>query len=230
MMELVLSLVLAHLVADFMLQTGKSCKDKKERHWKSPHHYVHALIVSALSWLVSWDVCFWWGALMIGVAHLGIDIWKSYHEDEVVWFTLDQVIHLLVIAGVAYAWTGCFDWNLPFCIESRHVVFAVALLICWKPANIFIKLMLKHYSVNMPEDKESGFNAGALIGTIERWLILIFVCLQRYEALGLLIAAKSIIRFGDKETAKTEYVLAGTLLSILIAVLAGMMVIMVLKP
>ena len=33
------------------------------------------------------------------------------------------------------------------------------------------------------------------------------------------------IRFGDKETAKTEYVLAGTLLSILIAVLAGMMVI-----
>ena len=29
-MELVLSLVWAHLVADFMLQTGKSCKDKKE--------------------------------------------------------------------------------------------------------------------------------------------------------------------------------------------------------
>ena len=54
--------------------------------------------------------------------------------------------------------------------------------------------------------------------------------MQRYEALGLLIAAKSIIRFGDKETAKTEYVLAGTLLSILIAVLAGMMVIGVLKP
>ena len=53
---------------------------------------------------------------------------------------------------------------------------------------------------------------------------------DRYEALGLLIAAKSIIRFGDKETAKTEYVLAGTLLSILIAVLAGMMVIGVLKP
>ena len=53
MIELVLSLVLAHLVADFMLQTGKSCKDKKEEHWKSPHHYVHALIVFGLSWLVS---------------------------------------------------------------------------------------------------------------------------------------------------------------------------------
>lgn len=229
MIELFLSLALAHLVADFMLQTGESCKNKKEGHWKSPHHYVHALIVFVLSWLVSWDVCFWWFALIIGVAHFCIDIWKSYREDNVVWFTLDQVIHLLVITGLAYAWAKYHDSNLPFGVELWHVAAAVAMLVCWKPANIFIKLMLKHYSVNMPEEKDSGFNAGALIGTIERWLILIFVCLQRYEALGLLIAAKSIIRFGDKETAKTEYVLAGTLLSILIAVLTGMMVIGVLK-
>ena len=223
--ELVLCLVLAHLVADFMLQTGESCKDKKEKHWKSLHHYVHALIVFGLAWLVSWDVCFWWGALVIGVAHLGIDMWKSYREDNVKWFALDQVLHLVVIAGVAYAWTNCHDWSLPFGIELWYVAAAVALLVCWKPANIFIKLMLKHYSVNMPAEKESGFNAGALIGTIERWLILLFVCLGRYDALGLLIAAKSIIRFSEKDTAKTEYVLAGTLLSIFIAVLAGMMVI-----
>ena len=64
------------------------------------------------------------------------------------------------------------------------------------------------------QEKDGGFNAGALIGTIERWLILIFVCLQRYDALGLLIAAKSIIRFGDSQTNKSEYVLAGTLLSV----------------
>ena len=223
--ELVLCLVLAHLVADFMLQTGESCKDKKEKHWKSLHHYVHALIVFGLAWLVSWNVCFWWGALAIGVAHLDIDMWKSYRADNVKWFALDQVLHLVVIAGVAYAWTNCHDWSLPFGIELWYVAAAVALLVCWKPANIFIKLMLKHYSVNMPAEKESGFNAGALIGTIERWLILLFVCLGRYDALGLLIAAKSIIRFSEKDTAKTEYVLAGTLLSIFIAVLAGMMVI-----
>lgn len=222
--ELFLSLVLAHLVADFVLQTGKTCRDKKERHWKSLHHYVHALIVFGLAWLASWSVCFWWGALIIGVAHFGIDIWKSYREDKVTWFALDQVMHLLVIAGVAYAWILCHDWSLPFGVGLWHVAAAVALLVCWKPANIFIKLMLKHYSVNMPEEKESGFNAGALIGTIERWLILIFVCMQRYDALGLLIAAKSIIRFSEKDTAKTEYVLAGTLLSIFIAMLAGILV------
>ena len=46
------------------------------------------------------------------------------------------------------------------------VAAAVAVLVCWKPANIFFKLMLKHYSVNMPADNANGFNAGALIGTI----------------------------------------------------------------
>ena len=223
--ELFLCLVLAHLVADFVFQTSASCKSKAEKHWRSGHQFIHALIVIALAWLVSWDVRFWWGALIIGAAHLGIDMWKSYRDDNVKWFALDQVFHLLVIAGVVYAWTNCYDWRLPFGIELWHVAAAVALLVCWKPANIFIKLMLKHCSVNMPAEKESGFNAGALIGTIERWLILLFVCLGRYDALGLLIAAKSIIRFSEKDTAKTEYVLAGTLLSIFIAVLAGMMVI-----
>jgi hypothetical protein len=88
--------------------------------------------------------------------------------------------------------------------------------------------MLKHYSVNMPEDDaKTGFNAGALIGNLERWLILAFVLMQHYEALGLLIAAKSIIRFGDAQTRKSEYVLAGTLLSIFIAVVAGLLVGMV---
>ena len=151
-------------------------------------------------------------------------MWKSYHDETVSWFVLDQLLHLAVLCGVVYIWNRCHEWAMPFDIEPWYVAAAVAVLVCWKPANIFIKLMLKHYSVNMPADNDSAFNAGALIGTIERWLILIFVCLQRYDALGLLIAAKSIIRFGDKETAKTEYVLAGTLMSIFIAVMAGLLV------
>ncbi len=217
-------LLLAHLVADFVFQTTASCKSKAEKHWRSGHQYLHALIVFALAWLVSWDVRFWWGALAIGTVHLCTDIWKSYRPEKVTWFALDQTLHVGMLALVAWFWNRINDWSMPFGIKSKYVAVAVAVLICWRPANFFIKLMLKHFSVNMPEENASGFNAGALIGTIERWLILIFVCLGRYDALGLLIAAKSIIRFSEKDTAKTEYVLAGTLLSIFIAVLAGMMV------
>lgn len=222
--ETFLILTLAHLMADFALQTDKICQDKAEKKWWSVYHYVHAAVVFGLSWLVLWKLEFWWCALIIGVTHLGIDIWKSYHEENVAWFVLDQLTHLAVLAGVSCLLCQTFSWEKPFDIELWKVTVVVAVIICWKPANIFIKMMLKHYSVNMPAEKESGFNAGALIGTIERWLILIFVCMQRYDALGLLIAAKSIIRFSEKDTAKTEYVLAGTLLSIFIAVLAGLMV------
>ena len=222
--ELFLCLVLAHLVADFVFQTSASCKSKAEKHEHSFHQYIHALIVFALAWLVSWDSRFWWGALAIGIVHLCIDIWKSYRPEKVTWFALDQTLHVGTLALVACLWCRYYDWRMPFSIEPKYVAAAVAALICWRPANFFIKLMLKYFGVNMPEENASGFNAGALIGTIERWLILIFVCLGRYDALGLLIAAKSIIRFSEKDTAKTEYVLAGTLLSIFIAVLAGMTV------
>ena len=220
-------LVLAHLVADFVLQSNKVCRDKAEKKWKSWYHYVHALIVFGLSWLVSWCLYFWWCALVIGATHFAIDMWKSYREENVTWFAVDQILHIAVMAGVAIRWCSVNEWSMPMDIPVKCVALAIAIIVCWKPANIFIKLMLKHYSVNMPEEKASGFNAGALIGDIERWLILVFVLMQHYEALGLLIAAKSIIRFSEKDTEKTEYVLAGTLMSIFIAVLAGMMVMMV---
>ena len=222
--SLFLCLVLAHLIADFALQTSKSCKHKRDKKWGSAYHYSHAVIVIALAWLASWDWAFLWCALAIGATHFVIDIWKSYREDNVIWFIVDQLLHAAVIAGLAWIWCSMNDWSMPFEIPAKYVALAIAILVCWKPANIFIKLTLKHYSVNMPEEKSSGFNAGSLIGDIERWLILVFVLLQRYDAIGLLIAAKSIIRFGDKETTKTEYVLAGTLMSIFIAVLAGVMV------
>ena len=222
--KLFLCLLLAHLMADFALQTSKTCESKRVKRWSSGWHYVHAAIVFALSWLVSFHLEFWWCALVIAVTHFAIDIWKSYREDKVKWFVTDQLLHIAILVVVAWQWCKCNDWSVPFGITTKYIALAVAVIVCWKPANIFIKLMLKHYSVNIPEEKTSGFNAGALIGIIERWLILAFVIMQRYEALGLLIAAKSIIRFGDKETAKTEYVLAGTLMSIFIAVMAGLMV------
>ena len=224
---LLLNLLLAHLIGDFALQTSKSCKHKRDKKWGSVYHYCHAVIVFVLAWLASWDWAFWWCALAIGATHFVIDMWKSYRKDNVIWFTVDQLLHVAVMVGAAWLWCSMNDWSMPFDIPVKYVALAIAILVCWKPANIFIKLMLKHYSVNMPEEKSSGFNAVALIGDIERWLILAFVLMQHYEALGLLIAAKSIIRFSEKDTEKTEYVLAGTLMSIFIAVLAGMMVMMV---
>ena len=224
-LNLFLYLLLAHLIADFVLQTNEICKSKANKNWRSLYHYVHGAIVFALSWVVLWDIKLWWCALVIGLTHVAVDIWKSYQGNYLRSFIIDRILHTAVLVTVAFLNGKLYTWNLPDIISTKYIALLIAVIVCWKPANIFIKLMLKSYSVKMPEDKSSGINVGALIGNIERWLILIFVVIQRYDAIGLLIAAKSIIRFGDKDTPKTEYVLAGTLMSIFIAVLAGMMVI-----
>lgn len=59
------------------------------------------------------------------------------------------------------------------------------------------------------------------IGIIERLLVLIFVLIDAVEAIGFLLAAKSVFRFGDlrdgTDRKRTEYVLIGTLLSFAVA-------------
>ena len=68
-----------------------------------------------------------------------------------------------------------------------------------------------------------GFKgAGSTIGYLERLLTLTFVLLGEYEALALILAAKSIARFQElKERKFAEYYLIGTLSSILFAMLVG---------
>ncbi len=68
---------------------------------------------------------------------------------------------------------------------------------------------------------ESLEKAGRLIGRLERFLILTFIILKQYEAIGLLVAAKSIFRFSESRKVG-EYVLIGTLLSFTIAILVGL--------
>lgn len=76
------------------------------------------------------------------------------------------------------------------------------------------------------EEGHGNFHSGALIGYTERALMLIFVVLSQYEAIGLLIAAKSILRFSEASSGneKSEYVLSGTLLSLLLAVITGLLI------
>jgi hypothetical protein len=55
--------------------------------------------------------------------------------------------------------------------------------------------------------------------------VFAFVVTGNWEAIGFLLAAKSVFRFGDLKESKdrklTEYVLIGTLISFGIAILVG---------
>ena len=57
---------------------------------------------------------------------------------------------------------------------------------------------------------------------MERFLVLALVLVGQFSAVGLIIAAKSILRF--RSPIKNEYILVGTLLSFGIAVLIGILI------
>ncbi|MFP4217156.1 MAG: hypothetical protein ACLFVH_14650 [Phycisphaerae bacterium] len=70
---------------------------------------------------------------------------------------------------------------------------------------------------------ESEYNAGRVIGILERWLIyLVVVSTQNYNVIALILAAKGFARFRQLDRRQfAEYVLIGTLASLLFTVIIG---------
>ena len=95
------------------------------------------------------------------------------------------------------------------------------------PAAIVMEKMLDAMGDKIELDHKSLPNAGKYIGIIERLFVLMFIILGRWEAIGLLIGAKSVFRFNDLKESNnrklTEYILIGTLLSFGLAVVAGIL-------
>ena len=223
---LFLSLVLAHIIGDFYLQTDKYCQQKETRKFKSWFLYVHAIIIGVLSWMIVPSCNFGLWALLIAVSHFAIDTVKIHCPKGLWSFVIDQLLHLGVLIAISNIYEPAkelplrmIDYSGSFSIQ----LLILAVLLCMKPANILKQLILEKYQVGESESCNNIKNAGALIGNLERILTIVFVLLGQYEAIGFIVAAKSILRFKDTDTAKTEYVLAGTFLSFGIAILCGLM-------
>jgi len=228
--QLILQLIIAHLLSDFILQP-QSWSDKKEANALTVHHFLHIAVVGVLYYIFSFDINFWIAAIILTVLHLITDILKSWliSKDRTKdYFFFDQIIHLFTIIGVVLVYSH-FS-NITFLIDPgiRVVAIVAGFILCAKPANIIIKFLLRSCSIAISDDvggtqnDTSLPNAGKLIGITERYLALSLILLGQYEAVGLIIAAKSILRFSGAK--QSEYVLVGTLLSFGIAVFTGILI------
>lgn len=225
-------LLIAHVLGDFYLQNDKQCRNKDEKKFRSPYLYVHSLVIGLLSWLMVSSSGFWWCAVVIAFSHCVIDLEKSYMTSRgLSAFVCDQLAHIAVMLTVAIYWEINDADSMPLISYVPSVwgaidfpMFFLVVLLCLKPANIFIKLVLARYNVGESKSCSEIRNAGALIGNLERLLTLILVIFGQFDAVGFVVAAKSLLRFKDTDTAKTEYVLAGTFLSFGIAVVLGLCV------
>ncbi|MEX0797173.1 MAG: hypothetical protein WEB67_02155 [Acidimicrobiia bacterium] len=101
------------------------------------------------------------------------------------------------------------------------VVTAVAVLLT-VPANWVVRLVLRLVRVETPEDTN---RAGRWIGVLERLLVFVLVISGQAAAAGIVVAAKSILRFpeisSEPKQIAPEYVLVGSLASWLLAFAAG---------
>lgn len=148
-------------------------------------------------------------------------------------FLIDQILHIFFIVILAKIWLIAnndwqqFAWFQDFAISHPlRTNTIVAMMLALKPANILILLILGACKVSItPNDDHGNFHSGELIGWLERGLMLLFVIMSQYEAIGFLIAAKSILRFNEASSGseKSEYVLTGTLLSLATALALGLL-------
>lgn len=231
-MIILIKLIIAHFIGDFLLQPKSWVEDKENRKAKSVKLYLHILIHGLLALLILWDLNHWLLALLILFSHGIIDTIKLYAQKESnksSWFLIDQVLHIISILGL---WVIFFNPELNFQSWYENTsfwVYAAALLLITIVSGIVMRELMSNWSKALNESNEESLNnAGKYIGMLERLFVFMFVITGNWEGIGFLLAAKSVFRFGDLKEAKdrklTEYILIGTLLSFGIALSAGMVV------
>ncbi|RZK53688.1 MAG: DUF3307 domain-containing protein, partial [Pedobacter sp.] len=224
-----LKLLLAHLLGDFFLQPNAWVTEKEQLKLKSAKLYWHVVIHVALIFLVFMSLSVWKIALVIGATHLVIDAMKlslQKAKTKRLWFFIDQLLHVKsIVACWSYYWSNNIDFS--FLNNDKIWLFAFGAILLTSPAAVFIRVIIARWvpgaNNNTGLSTTSLQDAGKYIGIMERLLIYLFVCTNHFEAVGFLLAAKSIFRFGDLKDAHdiklTEYVLIGTLLSFGIALI-----------
>ncbi|MGY0392754.1 DUF3307 domain-containing protein [Bizionia sp. KMM 8389] len=228
-MIILLKLVLAHIIGDFILQPNSWVKNKEKRKLKSAYLYIHIGIHAALMFLLIYDLSYWPLLLCITLCHFLIDALKLVLQSKKTksrWFFIDQLLHIISIFISYYVYTG-----ISVSTDQFPTEYALLLLTCMvfltNPVSIIMQTIFSKWNIEkLTKDNESLKDAGKYIGVLERLLVFIFIITNHWEAVGFLITAKSVFRFGDLKESKhrklTEYILIGTLISFGIAIITGL--------
>ena len=240
-----LVLGIGHVLGDFYFQTEKISAGKDKRYKGVVIHsleYLFSMLLATVP-VISLDMVL--AAAVVSLAHFCIDSCKylllkgKKIRKTGATFLIDQALHVGTVMVMAYI---MLSWNYvlgeysivknigeTFGIDLVRIArWLLALLIVHVPTNIAIQTLLSGY--RPPEtDKRiitANNRAGRMIGTIERLIMLVFIALDQYSAMGLVLTAKSIARYDKiaKDPQFAEYYLLGTLLSTVSVVLCKVLI------
>ena len=244
--DYLLLLLAAHLAGDFYTQNDALAKKKKDSFsWVIVHGLIYLLmfVLFSLLYVSSKTLLF---AFLAAFIHFAIDALKFVYErrrekssqsitakDKKMIYFIDQALHLVTLSLCAYLFTvlgytfimtksvvQLFETvGLP---ATSFLPWCFLLLFLHKPVNFSMSWLLAPYRPKdkYADDEREDKQAGRLIGTLERYIMIIFIALGQYAAIGLVLTAKSIARYDriTKEEAFAEYYLLGTLLSTLVTI------------
>ena len=236
--------IIAHFLGDFILQSSTMVSNKKTR---VPFFVFHCLIYSALMilslmWFSPVKNAIY-VALIIIISHTVIDYIKiillnrlskmsgDHKTFEFTLFIVDQVLHILIIVCTVHLLYSTNSVGkvlmsyllLHFSSQRLYNMAIIAFLyiICLSPAAVLIKKVFILFSFQNNEDlstKEDIIKSGYLIGVLERVIILTLGLNGQIDAIGFVLAAKSLARFNQlNDKSFAEKYLVGTLLSVAIA-------------
>jgi len=223
---LLIKIIIAHLIADFFLQSKEMVQNKK---WLSKSMAIHIAIVFVMTLFVT---KLFYLSLVISVLHYGIDglkieLLKRIKSKSFV-FLFDQALHFIIIIA-------CWGYYLDITDLAYQAFFAplvnyklslivLGYIAVTTPMGYCIGLITKRYQNKGNNETKTDQN-GFLIGIFERLIIFSFLLIGEYAAIGFLITGKSIIRFSTKnEDIKSEYVLLGTFMSYAMTIVFGLII------
>ncbi|CDT67364.1 DUF3307 domain-containing protein [Vibrio crassostreae] len=241
--DVLIPFLMIHIICDFYLQPNQWVEAKKKYTYRSTELYFHsllhgvALIIPAIALGIDWrsTTCL---VVIIAVSHFIIDLWKvrARNGGKFSYFIIDQTLHVSVLVAIAFHMADGVTIDAVLQDEkfSDGVMVLFAYLLILKPTSIVIGSVLRKFPISDTDTDTdttsiSGLIAGGeLIGYLERVLILTFTLVGSYAAVGFVLAAKSIFRFGElnksDDRSMTEYVLIGSLISVVITTLVGTLI------
>lgn len=240
-----LALYLAHLLTDFVLQSDRSVARKRAGSVLAyvQHGVVHlatamVLLVVALPGLAK-RVDFYELIAGLTLVHLGIDWGKSQLvRSNPAWdgarvFIGDQALHGVTVGisawllvrppfpNVSLSIAGCqphVERILLILVVYVGIIFGGGYLI-----RSLTKSLVKEDLGIAGHTTNEMQNAGLYIGWLERFLVLTALVLHSPATVGLILTAKSIARYPEFKSVRfAEYFLIGTLLSVSLGILGGL--------
>lgn len=230
-MTILLNLLLAHFIADFLLQNRQLVETKK---YSVLPILLHSLIVGGLSYIFVRMLAI---SVFIFISHFIIDFAKNrtvehilkisnqkrFYMIKILLFILDQVLHIIVIIFLLYIFRERILYTSYLHIPENLSIICLAYLFTIWVSSFLIGFLTKPYEMQIKVDKESGLTgAGKIIGQLERFIILTMILTNNPIGIGFLFTAKSIFRFENLKKRKlAEYILIGTLYSFVFAIAIG---------